>query len=254
VKYVIARNFPVAGDRVLSYGDVADPEEVESWPNLQALISSHYIYPIADDDEAPWLPPHLYSYVANLQVAAGIIAQGEQPNMTVDWTKSPQVEQQEALLDMEKESRERNAVVAEVRARRSFAEFQVTQVSPRPIELPPEKVFVDSKHEEALGTGVEHIEVPEEDVDLPEPADQEEEDLAEAPDADEVGKTGYKPDEVHPVEVEHGADFPEGEDDYTKADLVELAKSWNEAHEDDKISVYQNKADLEADLKDRGAL
>jgi hypothetical protein len=155
---------------------------------------------------------------------------------------------------MEKESRERNAVVAEVRARRSFAEFQVTQVSPRPIELPPEKVFVDSKHEEALGTGVEHIEVPEEDVDLPEPADQEEEDLAEAPDADEVGKTGYKPDEVHPVEVEHGADFPEGEDDYTKADLVELAKSWNEAHEDDKISVYQNKADLEADLKDRGAL
>lgn len=239
-KYVIGRNFDVAGDQMMQYGEVA-PEEVADWPNLQALISAKFLYPVADEESARWLPSHLYSHVQNIQVARGIIEQGEAPDMDVDWTKPPAVVRQEELLEMEKETRAVNAKVAEIRARRSHERFQQQQVSPRPIELPPEKVYTDSKKTEAenVPTGVDHLEVPQ-DVEYDEGDDSVETIAAEEDEAAEL------------VEDE----TPEEEDgnSYTKADLQELARSWNDEHPDDKVTVNANKPELEAELSERGVI
>jgi hypothetical protein len=226
-KYVIGRNFQVAGDQTMRYGEVA-PEEVATWPNLQALISAKYLYPVADADTAAWLPSHLYSHVQNIQVARGIIEQGEKPDMEIDWTKPPVVQRAEELFELEKETRAQNARVAELRARHAHQTFQATQVSPRPIDLPPEEVFVDSKKREAesrVETGVDHL-LATKDVEYDEGDDSVD---VVAEEEDEAGK-------------------------YSRPELQERARSWNQAHPDDKVPVNVNKPELEAALRERGVI
>ena len=235
-KYVIARNFNVAGDQTLQYGEVAPPE-IEQSPNLAALVSSHYLYPLPDEGDGGWLPPHLYSQVANVQMKRGFIQEGEQPNMGINWTKPPQVERVEELIDAQAESIELNKLVAENRAQQRIENERVFRLSPRPVELPPEKVLVDSKHDEAMSTGVEHITVPEE-------VEYDEGDDAVETVAEEEQAVG-------------GTDTDEDDDDsnhYTKADLQELVRGWNDDHPDDKVSPNQNKAELEAALSERGVI
>ena len=233
-KYVIARNFNVPGDQMLQYGEIAPPE-IEESPNLMALVSSHYLYPLPDDGDGAWLPPHLYNQVANVQMKRGFIQEGEPPNMGINWTKPPQVERAEELIDAEAESRELNRVRAEQRAQTLAEHERVFRLSPRPVELPPEKVLVDSKHDEAMSSGTDHMVLPE-DVEVP----------------DEVADYDPYADEEETDVSEPGE--PDEENGYTRADLQELGRSWNEEHPDDRIALNQSKADLEAALSERGAI
>jgi hypothetical protein len=95
-------------------------------------------------------------------------------------------------------------------------------------------VLIDSKYGEAMSSGTDHI-IPPDEVEVPdEAADYD-------PHADE--------DQPEPVEQE-----TDDENDYTRADLQELGHTWNDDHPDDRIALNQSKAELEAALRERGAL
>jgi hypothetical protein len=238
-RYVIARNFMVPGDQMLQYGEIAPPE-IEASPNLLSLVSAHYLYALPDEGDGAWLPPHLYSQVVNIQMRRGFIREGEPPNLGINWTKPPAVERSEELLDVEAASHEANRIFAEQKAQRVIERERTFRLSPRPVELPPEKVLIDSKYGEAMSSGTDHI-IPPDEVEVP----------------DEVADYDPYADEDQPVPAEPGEpaeNDEENDNDYTRADLQELGHTWNDDHPDDRIALNQSKAELEAALRERGAL
>ena len=286
IKYVVSRQMLLPDDVVLQPGEIA-PDEVETWPNLMALVSAGFLYAFSDDEEAPYVPPHLYRAGWTLADARQRVTLGATPDPQVDWNKPDVLQKVEDLDELEREDRANQKRIAEERAQR-HVHFQEAQIlSPRPIELPPEKFLVDSSRTKAtpkddetdpadLATGVEHItdrpDEPEDNVldvpepldpeDLPEPADQEKEDLAAA----EANQDEEDDVEEPPLDVsadprlEDAAEGSEGDslaevnDAFTKAELVDLAQQWNDDHPDDRINTAVNKPELIADLRAKGVV
>ena len=90
-----------------------------------------------------------------------------------------------------------------------------------------------------MPTGVEHI---------------TEADVEEPPELDDSIEVVAEEEEAADAEVEDPETEEDTENGYTKAELQELARGWNEDHPDDKVPVNVNKPELEAALSEHGVI
>ena len=144
--YIVGRPY-LTVDGWATPGEPAS-EEVVSSGNLYALISAGFVYPYVPDKGYSYLPPHMYNAVRTYQEVNDIIAVGEAP-IEMDWTPPKKLEEAQALVDAENESRAANADLGQDATEAWTRKLEETQISPRPVELPREQIFVDAKKAEA---------------------------------------------------------------------------------------------------------
>ena len=128
-------------------GEPAPVEAVTS-TNLYALISSGFVYPWVPDEGYTKLPPHVFSAVRTYQEVHDIIAPGEAP-ITMDWTPPKKLQQAIDAKDAEELSKQATRVASPATSEDWTRKLEVNQISPRPVELPREELFQDSKKREA---------------------------------------------------------------------------------------------------------
>jgi len=124
------------------------PEEAVISPNLYALLSAGFLYAYVPDANYAYLPPHVFSAVKTYQEVNDIIARGEAP-IEMEWTPPKKLQTAIDNVDAEELSKLAAKTSSPATAEDWTHKLEVNQISPRPVELPAEKLFTDSKKGEA---------------------------------------------------------------------------------------------------------
>lgn len=151
--FIVGRPFKT-GDGWCWPGEPA-PDEVTTSANLYALVSSGFLYPYVPDKGYAYLPPHLYNAVRVYQEVNDIIARGEAP-IEMDWTPPKKLQDAIDAKDAEELSKVATRVASPASAEDWTRKLEVNQISPRPVELPREELFTDSKKDEAEAAAEDH--------------------------------------------------------------------------------------------------
>jgi len=124
------------------------PEEAVTSTNLYALISAGFLYAYVPDANYAYLPPHVFSAVRTYQEVHDIINRGESP-VDMEWTPPKKLQQAQDARDAEELSKLAARTASPATAEDWTRKIEVNQISPRPVELPREQLFEDSKKREA---------------------------------------------------------------------------------------------------------
>lgn len=98
VKYIVGFNFKSELGEHLT-GDVLTAEVANSFPNLEILVSNHFLWPYAPKSNYGWLPPHLFNDVLLREEAEAQLAADATP--TGDWEPPGQLKQAEEAAEQQ---------------------------------------------------------------------------------------------------------------------------------------------------------
>jgi hypothetical protein len=145
-QYIVGRPFQTS-DGWAWPGEPA-PEEATLSGNLYALISAGFVYAYVPDGNYAYLPPHVFNAVKTYQEVHDIIARGEAP-IEMTWTPPKKLQTAIDNVDAEELSKLASKTASPTTSEDWTRKLEVNQISPRPVELPAERLFTDSKKGEA---------------------------------------------------------------------------------------------------------